>query len=127
MSRGRNTESGAAPGPGRTTEASPDSARHGKGRWSARRKALVVLKLKRAAELEATSRKYAVTAATRTSWRDAFLQGGEEGLKSRDGEVADEHRGVMPIGGRTPCKDESVTAFAMDLLDEFSGAGDRVY
>ena len=80
MSRGRNTESGAAQGARRATEAAPDSARRGKVRWSARRKVTVVLELMRGVELEATSRKYAVTAATLTSWRDAFLQGGEDGL-----------------------------------------------
>ena len=34
-------------------------------------------------------------------------------------------RGAMRIGGRTP-QDESLTAFAMDLLDEFSGVDNRV-
>ena len=81
MSRGRNTESGAAQGARRATEAAPDSARRGKVRWSARRKVTVVLELMRGVELEATSRKYAVTAATLTSM--ARCQGGEDGLKSR--------------------------------------------
>ena len=126
MSRGRNTDSGAAQEAHRATETATDSARLGKGRWSARRKVSVVLEPMRGAELEATSRKYAVTAATRMSWRDAFLQGGQAGLKSPTGEVADEHRGAIRIGGGTP-EDESVTAFAMGLLDEFSGVGHRVY
>ena len=91
MSRGGNTESGGAQGARGATKAAPDSARRGKGRWSARRKVTVVLELIHGAELEATSRKYAVTGATLTSWRDAFLQGGENGLTSRTGEVADEH------------------------------------
>ena len=71
------------------TEAAPDSARGGKGRWSVRRKVTVVLELLRGAELEATSRKYGVTAATLTSWREAFLEGGEAGLKSRTVDVVD--------------------------------------
>ena len=95
MSRGRNTESGAAQGARRATEAAPDAARRGKVRWSARRKVTVVLELMRGVELEATSRKYAVTAATLTSWRDAFLQGGEDGLKSRTREVADEEKKTL--------------------------------
>ena len=37
----------------------------------------VVLELLRGAELEAISRKYGVTAATLTRWREAFLEGGE--------------------------------------------------
>ena len=52
--------------------ADPDSARGRKGRWSVRRKVTVVLELLSGAELEATSRKYGVTAATLTSWRVAF-------------------------------------------------------
>jgi transposase-like protein len=95
MSRGRNKESGGAQGARRATEAAPDSARGGKGRWSARRKVTVVLELLRGADLEATSRKYAVTAATLTNWREAFLQGGEEGLKSRAVDVADEEKKTL--------------------------------
>ena len=87
MSRGRNTESRAPSVAPSVPCAVPDSPRRRKGRWSARRKVTVVLELKRGAVLEATSRKYAVTAPTLTSWRDAFLQGGEAGLKSRTGEA----------------------------------------
>ena len=36
------------------------------------------------AELEATSWKYTVRAASLTIWRDAFLQEGEDGLKCWD-------------------------------------------
>ena len=52
MSRGTNTESGTAQGARRTTEASPDSARRGKGRWSVPREVPVVLELKRGAAPE---------------------------------------------------------------------------
>ncbi len=106
MSRGRNIESRAAQGARRATEAAPDSARRGKVRWSARRKVTVVLELMRGVELEATSRKYAVT-----SWRDAFLQGGEDGLKSRTREVADEEKKTLK---------SAVTGLVMDndLLKE---------
>ena len=61
MSRGRITETGDAQGARRATEAAPDTARRGKSRCSARRKVTVVLELMRGADLEATSRKYAVT------------------------------------------------------------------
>ena len=50
-----------------------------------------------------------------------------EWLRSNGWMVSTEHRGAMRIGGRTPDEDESVTAFAFDLLDEFSGVGHRVY
>ncbi len=74
MSRGRETKSGAAHRSRRATEAAPDSA-CGNGRWSARQKVTVVVELMHGTELEATSRKYAVTAATLTGWRGGFLQG----------------------------------------------------
>ncbi len=66
MSRGRNTESGAAHRAGKATEAVRESALPGTGPWSARRK---------------------VTVVTLTGWRDAFLEGGDDGLKSRTGEA----------------------------------------
>ena len=56
MSRGRNTESGAAQGARRATEAVRESARRGKGRWSARLKVTVVLEPMRGTELEAAPR-----------------------------------------------------------------------
>jgi Transposase. len=61
-----------------------------KGRWSAKRKASVVLELLRCADLESTSRKYGVTAATLTEWRDAFLAAGAEALKARQEAQLDE-------------------------------------
>jgi len=77
----------------RATEDAPESsARAGAGRWSAKRKVSVVLELLRGADLESTSRKYRVTAATLIEWRDRFLAGGEGGLKSRESDVEDEER-----------------------------------
>ncbi len=58
----------------------------------------VVLELLRRAELEATSRKYGVTAATLTSWREAFLEGGESRLKIRVTDVLDEERKTLKSG-----------------------------
>ena len=55
----------------------------------------VVLELLRGAELEATSRKYGVTAAILTVWREAFLEGGEAGLKIRATDVVDEERKTL--------------------------------
>jgi hypothetical protein len=64
----------------------------GGGRWSAKRTVSVILKLLRGANLESTSRKYRVTAATLTTWSDRFLAGGEGGLKTREADVDDEER-----------------------------------
>jgi transposase-like protein len=52
----------------------------------------VILELLRGADLESMSRKYRVTAATRSQWRDRFLAGGEASLKSRESEVDDEEK-----------------------------------
>ena len=95
MSRGRSGTAGGAKGARRATGAAPAGVLGGKGRWSARRKMTVVLELLRGAELEATSRKYGVTAATLTRWREAFLEGGEAGLKIRATDVVDEERKTL--------------------------------
>ena len=75
-----------------STDASEASATAGGGRRSAKRKVSVILELLRGADLESTSRKYRVTAATLSQWRDRFLAGGEVGLKTRETEVDDEER-----------------------------------
>ena len=86
-------DSGAAEGARRATEQAPESsAAAGAGRWSAKRKVSVVLELLRGADLESTSRKYRVTIATLTEWRDRFLAGGEAILKSREVDVEDEEK-----------------------------------
>ena len=95
MSRGRNGGAGGAKGARGATGAAPAAGGRGKGRWSAGRKMTVVLELLRGAELEATSRKYGVTAATLMRWREAFLEGGESGLKIRASDVVDEERKTL--------------------------------
>src|SRR5262249_35013528 len=56
------------------------------------RKVSVILELLRGADLESTSRKYRVTAATLSHWRNRFLAGGEASLKSRETDVEDEEK-----------------------------------
>jgi len=90
MSNTKQADSGPAQGARRATEAGPESGRGGKGRWSAKRKMSVVLELLRGADLESTSRKHGVTAATLSEWREAFLAAGEEGLKIRQEDLVDE-------------------------------------
>src|ERR1044072_9438396 len=93
MSNPKKHDSGAPEGGRRPTEDAPESsANAGGGRWSAKRKVSVVLELLRGADLESTSRKYRVTAATLTEWRDRFLAGGEAILKSREADVEDEEK-----------------------------------
>jgi transposase-like protein len=86
-------DSGAAEGARRATEQAPESsATGGGGRWSAQRKVSVILEVLRGADLEGTSRKYRVTAATLIEWRDRFLAGGEAALKSREVDVEDQEK-----------------------------------
>jgi transposase len=92
MSNTKNSDSGAAEGARRATEQSPESGRAGAGRWSSRRKMAVILELLRGADVESTSRKYRVTAATLAEWRESFLAAGEAGLKSRELNVEDEEK-----------------------------------
>ena len=87
------------------TGAAPAAAGRGKGRWSARRKMTVVLELLRGAELETTSRKYGVTAATLTRWRKHFLRrrvGVEDPSHRRGGRGAQDAEvgGSQPGGGQ---------------------------
>jgi transposase-like protein len=93
MSNAKKHDSGTSEGARRATEDVPESsARAGAGRWSAKRKVSVVLELLRGADLESTSRKYRVTAATLIEWRDRFLAGGEGSLKSRESDMDDEEK-----------------------------------
>jgi transposase-like protein len=92
MSNTKNSDSGAAEGARRATEQTPESGRAGAGRWSSGRKTGVVLELLRGADVEATSRKYRVTAATLTEWRERFLAGGEASMKSREASPEDEEK-----------------------------------
>jgi len=97
MSNVNVSVSGPAEGARRATGAGPETGRGGKGRWSAKRKASVVLELLRGADLESTSRKYGVTAATLTEWRDAFLAAGAEALKARQEAQLDEQGRRMKL------------------------------
>lgn len=91
MSRQKPGEAGASEGARRATgEASASPSRGSTGRWSARRKASVVLELLRGADLESVSRRHGVTVAKLSAWREAFLAGGEAHLKSRETHVDDE-------------------------------------
>lgn len=93
MSTTNKHDSGAAEGARRATEQAPESlAASGGGRWSSKRKLSVVLELLRGADLESASRRYRVTIATLSEWRDRFLEGGEASLKSREVEVDDEEK-----------------------------------
>jgi transposase len=92
MSNAKKHDAVASEGARRATEDATASSAAGAGRWSSRRKVSVVLELLRGADLESTSRKYRVTAATLIEWRDRFLAGGETILKTREVDVQDEEK-----------------------------------
>ena len=61
-----------------------------RGRFSARRKTEAVLRLLRGEDLDTLSRELGVVAATLSSWRDAFLDGGTAAMRSRPADDRDE-------------------------------------
>ena len=61
-----------------------------RGRFTAKRKAEAVMRLLKGEDLDTVSRELAVTAATLSAWRDAFLAGAEANLKSREPTPADD-------------------------------------
>jgi transposase len=72
------------------------------GRMSRQRKAAAVLRLLRGEDLETVSRALGVTAATLTTWRDAFLAAGEAALATRPdggGEALESERLKAKLGG----------------------------
>ena len=70
------------------------------GRMSRQRKRDAVLRLLRGEDLETVSRLLGVTAATLTTWRDAFLAAGEAALAARptDGDTLESERLKARLG-----------------------------
>ena len=85
--------------PQRTAEAERVGLGRG-GRMSRPRKREAVLRLLRGEDLELVSRSLGVTAATLSSWRDAFLAAGEASLATRptDGEALESGRLKARLG-----------------------------
>src|SRR5436305_10151608 len=93
----RTTERlGAAERPKESGAAAPGRG----GRMSRQRKRDAVLRLLRGEDLETISRLLGVTAATLTTWRDAFLAAGEAALAARptDGETLESERLKARLG-----------------------------
>jgi hypothetical protein len=74
---------GSSEGGRRPTGEGPGRPSSPPQRWSARRKAEIVLRLLKGESVDAVSRETQQTAAKLTEWRDAFLAGAEAGLKGR--------------------------------------------
>jgi transposase len=90
MSKERELASGATEGARRATGGTPEERRDGRGRWSAKRKMAVVLRLLRGEDIETLSRELGVTAATLSGWREQSLIGMEANLKAREADVENE-------------------------------------
>ena len=70
-----------------TGEGSEQRTRRPK-RWSAKRKREVVLRLIRGESLDRVSREIGVEVSKLAGWRESFLEGGVEGLKTRHDDPA---------------------------------------
>jgi transposase len=84
-----------------TAETTADAVGLGRGgRMSRQRKREAVLRLLRGEDLELVSRSLGVTAATLSSWREAFLTAGEASLATRpiDGEALESDRLKARLG-----------------------------
>lgn len=90
MSKEREPASGATEGARRATGGTPEERRDGRGRWSAKRKMAVVLRLLRGEDIETLSRELGVTAATLSGWREQSLIGMEANLKAREADGENE-------------------------------------
>ena len=90
MSKETEPASGATEGARRATGGAPEERRDGRGRWSAKRKMAVVLRLLRGEDIETLSRELGVTAATLSGWREQSLIGMEANLKAREADVENE-------------------------------------
>ena len=90
MSKETEPASGATEGARRVTGGAPEERRDGRGRWSAKRKMAVVLRLLRGEDIETLSRELGVTAATLSGWREQSLIGMEANLKAREADVENE-------------------------------------
>src|SRR5215208_5289251 len=66
-----------------------------RGRWSSRRKTEVVLLVLRGGDLDALSRELGVTAGKLAQWREEFLAGGQEAVKSRPADERDDELGRL--------------------------------
>ena len=90
MRKEREPASEAPEGARRATGGASEERRDGRGRWSAKRKMAVVLRLLRGEDIETLSRELGVTAATLSGWREQSLVGMEANLKAREADVENE-------------------------------------
>lgn len=93
---------GSSEGGRRPTGDDPAGASPLPRRWSARRKAEVVLRLLRGESLDALARETRQPASRISEWRDSFLAGGEQAMKTRVDDP--EHQAVVEDRRRLQAK-----------------------
>lgn len=102
---GRGQSGGrASEGARRASEDARAAGGGDRGRFSARHKREAVLRLLRGESLEKVSRELGVTAARLSTWREAFMESGTQGLKTRavdGGEDSERQRLQAKIGELT--------------------------
>ena len=86
---------GGAEGGRRPTGAPPTGRGGERGRFNSQRKTESVLRLLRGEELDVLSRELGVSASTPASWKEAFLNAGQAGLKSRQPDIRDEENAQL--------------------------------
>src|SRR5882757_6651204 len=96
----KSTNGEARPGEAERPQESGAASPGRGGRMSRRRKTAAVLRLLRGEDLETVSRSLGVTAATLSTWRDAFLAAGEARLttKPATGEELESERLKAKLG-----------------------------
>src|ERR1017187_8129824 len=85
----RVTEAGMDGAPEDVQRAEQRAVGEGEVRWSARRKEGVVMRLLRGESLDLLARESGQPAGRISAWREEFLAGGREGLRSRPAPVED--------------------------------------
>src|SRR5262245_58346238 len=99
MSKRKRDRKAAASAP--ASAGAADSGRE-PGRFSARRKTEMILRLLRGEPLDGLARELGVTAATLAQWREAFLTGGQAALKSRPADERDDEIQRLRVGRSRP-------------------------
>lgn len=94
-------------------------------RWSANRKVDVVMRLLRGESLDAVSRETGLPASTLSQWRDAFIETGKEGLKSRTrdpaADAAEKERKALLAKIGELSMDNEILKAANEVLEEKAG------
>ena len=88
-----------------------------RGRFSATRKRDAVLRLLRGEDLDLVAREIGVRAPTLSQWKDAFLESGLAGLKTRPSDTRDERIEQLERKYRVDAADDTIAALNVGFDD----------